>query len=390
MMEIAIHTLGGLHVTREGSEVPGLAGQPARMALLLYLVVERERTRDSVLGVLWPEREQEKARHALNQTLYELRRALGSEWLSSEGNRLRVAENVTVDVTRFEHAIKEHDDTRALELYNGPYLEGLHLWQTSEFEAWVDGVRGRCGRLFREANRRVVQARLATHDVPGALSVAQRWVELEPLEDEAHYQLIAILAESGRRGEAVREFESYERQLSLDGLEPATELKDLIKGIRAGDIGAPMRILASRAPDSGGRRRSGERERTTVAIGSSRPVGPRLVRILEGGREAEAYILQYDTNVIGRAEGHLIFPEDGLMSAVHAEISVRTAAGQDGEPSRQFFVRDAGSRNGVYLRIANEWPLHEGDQFAVGRQVFRFERVKPDDGPPARNAGAPN
>jgi DNA-binding SARP family transcriptional activator len=359
------------------------------MALLLYLVVERERTRDSVLGVLWPERDQEKARHALNQTLYELRRALGSEWLTSDGNRLRVAESVTVDVARFEQAIKEHADTRALELYGGPYLEGLHLWETSEFEAWVDGVRGRCARLFREANRRVVQARLATRDVPGALSLAQRWVELEPLEDEAHYQLIALLAESGRRGEALREFESYERQLSVDGLEPVTELKDLIKRIRAGEIGAPLRIVASSPQESGPRRRFGALERTTVALGSSQPIGPRLVRILEGGGEAEAYLLQHETNVIGRAEGNLVFPEDALMSAVHAEISVRPAAGQDGEPPRQFFIRDAGSRNGVYLRIPKEWPLHEGDQFAVGRQVFRFERAKSDDGFSPGNAGVP-
>lgn len=362
-------------MTRDETEVPGLAGQPVRLALVVYLAVERERTRDAALGVLWPEREQEKARHALNQTLYELRRVLGNEWLTGEGDRLRVSDDVVADVRAFDEAVRERADARALELYRGAFLEGVFLADTAEFETWVDGVRGRCARLFREASRRVVQERVAARDLTRALAVAERWVELEPLEDEAHHHVIALLAESGRRADAFRQFEAYEKLLATDGLEPVAELKALVERIRVGAVGAPVRTVSTWPEDLGPRRPSSGGQRSTLQLGSSQPVGPRLVRILEGGREAEAYLLRGDTNLIGRAEGDLVFPEDALMSAAHAEISERSVSSGDGKPVRQFFVRDAGSRNGVYLRIHDEWPLHEGDQFALGRQVFRFERM---------------
>lgn len=383
-MAIEVQALGSVRVTRDGLEVAGLAAQRIRLALLVYLAVERERTRDAVLGVLWPEREQEKARHALNQTLYELRRVLGAKWLDVSGDRLLVTDTVVSDARLFEQALKGRADAHALELYRGPFLEGLYLAETAEFEAWVEGVRGRYGRLFGEASRRVVRQRVEAGDVTGALGVAQRWVELEPLEDDAHHQVIALLAEAGRGRDALREFETYARGLREDGLEPNAELAALVERIRAGAVQAPFRTVVSWPENVAPRRRMSARhvietadgQAKTLALGSSRPVGPRLIRILQGGGEAEAYLLRGESNTIGRYEGSLLFPEDTLMSAAHAELSRRESGGEGGEVASRFFIRDVGSHNGVYIRIRDEWPLHEGDQFALGRQVFRFERTK--------------
>ena len=51
-MDIRIQTLGGLKVLRDGRELTRLPGQPTRAALLVYLAVERDVTRDVVLGTL--------------------------------------------------------------------------------------------------------------------------------------------------------------------------------------------------------------------------------------------------------------------------------------------------------------------------------------------------
>ena len=69
---------------------------------------------------------------------------------------------------------------------------------------------------------------------------------------------------------------------------------------------------------------------------------------------------------IGRESGDWVFPYDRTMSGKHAEIR-----SEDSE----FFVRDAGSRNGVAMAIRGERSLKRGDRILVGDQVLRLEQV---------------
>ncbi len=105
----------------------------------------------------------------------------------------------------------------------------------------------------------------------------------------------------------------------------------------------------------------------TRPLGSPSGVrGPRLVRIEADGSEAESYALDGEQSVIGRDRGDIRFPEDGLLSGTHASVGRERGSGP-------YLVRDLGSRNGVYLRLRDEWTLKPEDQFVVGRQVFRFD-----------------
>jgi DNA-binding SARP family transcriptional activator len=62
------------------------------LALLVYLALspQHTRTRDHLLGLLWPEKTQDKARHSLNEAVRRLRAGLGTERLISEGEMLRL------------------------------------------------------------------------------------------------------------------------------------------------------------------------------------------------------------------------------------------------------------------------------------------------------------
>jgi pSer/pThr/pTyr-binding forkhead associated (FHA) protein len=72
------------------------------------------------------------------------------------------------------------------------------------------------------------------------------------------------------------------------------------------------------------------------------------------------------STTIGRESGDWIFPYDKTMSGKHAEIR-----SEDSE----FFVRDAGSRNGVAMAVRGERSLKNGDRILVGDQVLRLENV---------------
>ena len=52
-MDIRILTLGGLQVFRGARGLSRLAEQPTRAALLVYLAIERDLTREAVLGTIW-------------------------------------------------------------------------------------------------------------------------------------------------------------------------------------------------------------------------------------------------------------------------------------------------------------------------------------------------
>src|SRR4029078_4551250 len=76
---IRIHTLGGLTVRDvDGKPLAGAATQPRRLALLALLARAGERgvSRERILGLLWPDADDERGPRALTQALYALRQEL--------------------------------------------------------------------------------------------------------------------------------------------------------------------------------------------------------------------------------------------------------------------------------------------------------------------------
>jgi len=72
------------------------------------------------------------------------------------------------------------------------------------------------------------------------------------------------------------------------------------------------------------------------------------------------------STMLGRETGDWIFPYDQTMSGKHAEI-----VSEDSE----FFVHDAGSRNGVAMAVRGDRQLKKGQRFLVGDQIMRVENI---------------
>jgi len=86
-------------------------------------------------------RDSERARHALNQKLYELRQVLGDDWLQGQTERMRVTPTLDVDAHAFESAARRGDLEQALSLYDGAFLADFYLRESIAFEHWVDRHR---------------------------------------------------------------------------------------------------------------------------------------------------------------------------------------------------------------------------------------------------------
>lgn len=84
---IDFRLLGTLQLLESnGRDLTEVVAQPKLAALLAYLTLARPRgfqRRDTLLALFWPDLDEKRARHALNQALYALRHALGNGVLTS-------------------------------------------------------------------------------------------------------------------------------------------------------------------------------------------------------------------------------------------------------------------------------------------------------------------
>ncbi len=92
----------------------------------------------------------------------------------------------------------------------------------------------------------------------------------------------------------------------------------------------------------------------------------RLVQYTTEGVGRDVHYLFRDETVIGRENGDIVFTDDPFLSRRHAALRVDHAA-------NRFTLHDLGSSNGTAIRIRGEHVLRDGDQFRIGRHLFRFE-----------------
>ncbi|HET9439302.1 MAG TPA: BTAD domain-containing putative transcriptional regulator, partial [Longimicrobiales bacterium] len=233
-MSLRIDTFGGLRVFSDGSEIALPVQRRTRTALLVYLALERDVSRDTVASIFWPESDAERAHHCLSQALYQLRQILGDEWLLVHGDRIRCLSTVHTDAEEFERQVATGDCDAALQLYRAPFLAGVdNLPNSKPFEMWMDGRRARYERLHRSARRARIDACVAASDTSAAIATARAWVQVDAADDEAQHRLIALLAANGQESEALAQYAVYERLLAGDDLQPLDQTKALAAELRS-------------------------------------------------------------------------------------------------------------------------------------------------------------
>ncbi len=115
------------------------------------------------------------------------------------------------------------------------------------------------------------------------------------------------------------------------------------------------------------------------------PVRPvTMVALRADGSEAGSYPLPDTPQLtVGRDTG-AIFAGDSYLSPRHATITRRAS---------DILVRDAGSLNGVYLKLRphEPWPLDFGDVFRIGQEIVRYEELvqQPATADGVRRFGSP-
>jgi DNA-binding SARP family transcriptional activator/tetratricopeptide (TPR) repeat protein len=221
--------LGGARLLSDrAGESGSTVASPRRMALLALLAasVRTGLSRDRVLALLWPESEEARARHSLDQLLYSLRSELGREAIPS-GAPLRLDRSrVACDLWIFEDAISSEDWLQAVAAYGGRFLDGFHAGAGAEFESWVDSRRASVDAQWQQALERAASISSENGDSAAAVKHWMRLAAADPLSSRLALGLMRALVEAGDSVAAVRHARVHSTLVSAElgtGPDPAVD-----------------------------------------------------------------------------------------------------------------------------------------------------------------------
>lgn len=123
-----------------------------------------------------------------------------------------------------------------LALYRGEFLQGLSLPDAPEFETWQtiqrEQARQQAGRLMLALQ----QARETRGQLPEALVLARRQVELDPWNEASHREVIRLLAANGQTAAALAHYQLCAQTLqSALNIAPGAKTQALYQGLLAGE-----------------------------------------------------------------------------------------------------------------------------------------------------------
>jgi len=224
------------------------------VAILALLAAEgRAFARDELAALLWPDADTSAANGALRRTLSALRAATGGETVLVDRSRVALdPEHVRVDLTDLERLARS-DARRSLAaaagLARGPFLAGFNLRDSPDFDDWRAARAVAVERTVMTVLDRLASAHEAEGDLPGAIVAASRRLDLDPLDEAGHVRLMDLLARSGDRAAALRQYRlcvsTLDRELSVA---PLTSTTARYEAIRDADEPAESPVVVPTPP----------------------------------------------------------------------------------------------------------------------------------------------
>lgn len=247
---LRLRTFGAAGLQRADGSPISLQRRP--LALLAFVAAGTDgASREKTLGVLWPEVEEERARHSLAQTLYALRRSCGAEVVRGTNVLQLDAALITTDLADFEQALAADEPERAAELYAGPFLDDFHLPNAGEFERWVQAERAVLARRAEQALEACAKRAAERGEARLAVEWWQRRSALDPLDSRVALALVEALAAAGDVTGAVRHARVHQTILRSElDLPPDAAVAALAERLRSGEAGVvrPPETAAEMVP----------------------------------------------------------------------------------------------------------------------------------------------
>ncbi len=258
--QLSISLLGSMQVRFKGEDALKAFRTKKERALMAYLVVETDRShsRESLAEIFWPDRPMGYARTNLRQALSGVRGAIidretapGFLKVSDETIQFNPRSPYELDCRRFDQLLEAtrqhaheslgtcescaHKLEVAVSLYQGDFLEEFSIPDSVVFEEWVIIHREHYFRQLLTTLNQLIRYHQGVGNTKKAKDFARQQVNLAPLEESAHRQLMMLLAREGRRSAAMEQYQNCRRILEEElGVDPDFETTALYEKIKSG------------------------------------------------------------------------------------------------------------------------------------------------------------
>ncbi len=289
--ELQLRLLGPPQVIEAGSPVTHKLASKAQAILYYLAVTGQPQSRAALATLLWGDVPDDLARTNLRKALANLRQVLG-DFFDLDGQTVGFKIAPWVDVIEFQvsctmcqvssikYQVDFLPDTRhlardtpvpdtphltrdtptldtshlipdtpapdtptldtlrqAVDLYRGDFLSGYYVRHAPDFETWMLAEQARLREMVIQTLHTLAEHLARQGELPDAIAVIRRLLSLEPWREEAHRQLMRLLAQNGQRSAALAQFEICRQALADElGVEPGPETRALYQQLRAGNL----------------------------------------------------------------------------------------------------------------------------------------------------------
>ena len=260
MEHLTLSFLGTFTAALDGKVITGFESNKVR-ALLAYLATEgnRSHSREALAGLFWADWPQKSAMSNLRSVLADLRKNIGDRdanppylLITRETIQFNLESDCWLDLAEFERQITSSDEEilqSAIQLVRGPFLDGFSSGDSIPFDEWLVLKRERMNRLALGILHNLAETYEERCEYDLALPYAWKQVEIEPWLEEAHQQLMRLLALNGQRSTALAQFDVCRKTLRKElDVEPSLATKELLEAIRAEKLEGLAILRAERLP----------------------------------------------------------------------------------------------------------------------------------------------
>lgn len=215
-----LHLSGHPQFTLDNGEPAALP--PRDAALLAFLALEGPTARTRIAALLWPDRGEDKARNALRQRLFQLRRRVGCDLVVGT-DTLSLARGLAHDLDTADSVLGD----------------AAHAY-SAEFVAWLEQQRLRRQDRFRQSLVDLCEMAERAGDWADALGHASELLATDPLSEAAHRRVIRLHYLADDRAAALLAFDRCEQVLKNDvGVAPSSQTLELLQTIERSGLSSP-------------------------------------------------------------------------------------------------------------------------------------------------------
>ncbi|MBM3130224.1 MAG: tetratricopeptide repeat protein [Chloroflexi bacterium] len=253
--------LFGTFTLLDGARGVPLPAARAR-ALLAYLLLHRAQPhpRAVFVGIFFPDLSEPRARRALSQALWHIRRAL-PRLIQADAETIQVSRDASIwvdveefrKISDFRFQISDLSSPSPssnlqslISLYRGDLLEGF-------YDDWLLLERERLREMYLQALEWLVQAHKSTQQYADALDAALKLTLADPLRESAHREVMRLYFLLQRPDAALKQFATCRQILKTElALEPEPETLALAREIAQRGSRSPAPYLPPTLPVSPG------------------------------------------------------------------------------------------------------------------------------------------